>query len=76
MRQSKKMISTTGKVQQMLIDSIDRACKGQVSASDGKNIIGFSNQLANIINVELKNQAMQAKLGLEVSAFGAMKLGE
>lgn len=72
---SEQQITTTGKIREALADALVRAGKGELSAVDGRNMIGLANQITTSMAVELKRQNMQSQLGLEVTEFGKVNIG-
>jgi hypothetical protein len=71
----KNVITTTGLIREALADALRRAGDGQLSATDGKNMIGLANQITSNMAVELKHQAMEAGLGIAVTTFGKVNIG-
>jgi hypothetical protein len=67
--------TTTGDIREMLAASLKRATKGKLSAVDGKNIIGLSNQITKSMAVEIKHAHMQEGLGVAVDVFGSAQVG-
>lgn len=75
MVKSETEITTTGKIREALASALVRASNGELSAADGKNLIGLANQITTSMAVELKHQQLQASLGLEVTTFGKVGIG-
>jgi len=73
---SETSITTTGAIRDALAAALIRAAKGELSAVDGKNMIGLSNQITSSMAVELKHQNMQSALGLTVTTFGKVNIGD
>lgn len=72
---SSMKITESGKIRAALADALVRASKGELSAIDGKNMIGLANQITLSISVELKHQNMESALGMEVTTFGKLNIG-
>lgn len=72
---SESIITTTGAIREALSAALIRAGKGELSATDGKNMIGLANQITTSMAVEIKHQNMQSGLGLTVSTFGHVNIG-
>ncbi len=73
---SKEKITTTGKIREALAEALVRAGRGELSAADGKNMIGLANQITSNMAVEIKHQTMQASIGNGVTTFGKVNIGE
>jgi len=71
----RKLKTTTGDIRELLAASLKRAAKGTLSATDGKSIIGLSNQITNSMAVEIKHANMQESLGIAVDTFGSVQIG-
>jgi hypothetical protein len=69
------VITTTGKIREALASALEKAGRGELSAVDGKNMIGLANQITSNMAVELKHQAMQSGLGINVTTFGKVDIG-
>ena len=72
---SKETITTTGAVREALASALIRSSNGELSATDGKNMIGLANQITSSMAVELKHQNIQSALGMEVTTFGKVNIG-
>lgn len=72
---SEKTITTTGAIREALAAALVRSGNGELSAIDGKNMIGLANQITTSMAVELKHQNLQSSLGLEVTVFGQVNIG-
>lgn len=72
---SKNQITTTGLIREALAAALTKAGNGELSATDGKNMIGLANQITTSMAVELKHQNMQSTLGLTVTEFGKINIG-
>lgn len=66
--------NTTSKIRSVLAEALDRAMAGNLSAEDGKNIIGLANQISHSMAVEVKVQTMNAKLGHNNEKFGSLRI--
>jgi hypothetical protein len=66
--------NTTGNIRKMLIQALEQASTGKLSADDGKNMIGLANQISHSMQTEVKAQAMALKLGHNVEKFGSLKV--
>ena len=69
-------ITRTGKVRDALAEALIRASRGELSSTDGKNMIGLANQITGSIAVEIKHQNMQKALGGSVTPLGMLSIGE
>jgi hypothetical protein len=72
---SASKITTTGAIREALAAALVRSGNGELSAIDGKNMIGLANQITTSMAVELKHQNLQSSLGLEVAVFGKVNIG-
>ena len=70
----KQSPSTSGEIRKALSMALVEACNGRLSATDGKNIVGIANQIANSIKSEVQAQTMQTKMGHQVSVLGSLKV--
>ena len=66
---------TTGDVRDILASSLKKAAKSKLSAADGKNLIGLSNQISKSMAVEIKHTTMQKSLGNVTDTFGTVIVG-
>lgn len=66
--------NTTSKIRGVLAEGLNKAISGELSAEDGKNIIGLANQISHSMAVEVKVMAMKSKLGHQVGKFGELKV--
>ena len=69
-------IKTTGDVREILAQALEKAAAGDLSATDGKNMIGLANQICHSMTAEIKQQAMQTTLGRKCAAFGSTKINK
>lgn len=67
-------ITTTGKLRKLLSESIEKASRGELSATDGRSIIGLANQITTNMAVELKHAEMQSRLGVAATTFGKVTI--
>lgn len=51
------------------------ACKGQLSAVDGKNLIGLCNAITAMKTYALKEKLRADSLGLQTSILNGIKIG-
>jgi hypothetical protein len=47
---------------------------GELSAEDGRNLIGLANQISQSMAVEVKVMTMKLKAGHKVEEFGALEI--
>lgn len=66
--------NTTGKIRASLADALERAMKGELTAEDGRNIIGLANQISQSMAVECKVTEMKFKMGHQNSTFGKLEV--
>lgn len=66
--------NTTAALRKTLLESIEKCAAGQLDHSDGKNLIGLSNQITSNMAVEVKVMTMRHQLGQAVSVFGALEV--
>ncbi len=64
----------TKALRKFLAETMTMIRDGDVSPSDGRNIVGAANQINLSMSAELKKQKLDAELGKKVDQFGAMKL--
>lgn len=64
----------TKDLRKKLIDVIDQIQAGELSASDGRNIVGAANQINISLQTELKNMKLQYELGRKVNTLGNMDI--
>jgi hypothetical protein len=65
-------MNTTNTIRKTLIDALDRANRGELSAADGKNIIGLANQISQSMAVEVKVLETKIKMGHQTEKFGEL----
>jgi hypothetical protein len=66
----------TKELRAFLIRTMQRIEKGEISPSDGRNIVGCMNQINISINTELKARNMALNLGEKVEPMGEMVISE
>ena len=54
----------TKEIRQFLINAMQKIEKGEMSASDGRNIVGCMNQINISIANELKSQRLAIEMGI------------
>ena len=64
----------TKDLRKKLINAIDKIERGELSPSDGRNIVGMANQVNLSIQSELKMMKLQVDTGKQVSALGNMNI--
>ena len=68
------MKNTTAKIRKLLAETLEKAAKGELSADDGRNVIGLANQISHNIAVEVKVMTMQQRAGHAVQKFGSLEI--
>jgi len=66
------MSNTTAKIRKTLSDALVRAANGNLSADDGRNIIGLANQISQNMAVEVKVMTMKMQMGHQTEKFGEL----
>ena len=66
--------NTTSKIRAALTEALDRAMDGNLSAEDGRNVIGLANQISQSMAVEVKVQSLKLKAGHQVEKFGQLEI--
>jgi hypothetical protein len=74
MATTKTAKNTTGKIRRILVDSLEKAAKGELSAEDGRNIIGLANQISHSMQSEVKVQLLKSQVGHQVDKFGQLEV--
>lgn len=72
-------ISTTGQLRGVLATALARAEKGELTDTDGRNIIGLANQITQSMATEIKMNNMKLRLGVQadqLGPFGSMGIEE
>lgn len=54
---------------------MQKAEKGEMSAHDGRNIVGMANQINLNIQAEIKRANQAIELGQKAEAFGELAIG-
>jgi hypothetical protein len=67
-------ISTTKQIRRALAAALERASQGNLSASDGKNIIGLANQISQSMSTEVQVMKTKTALGHQVEKFGELEV--
>lgn len=57
-----------------LMTAMDLISSGDMSPSDGRNLVGTANQINISLQTELKSMRMQHELGQKVSSLGEMEI--
>lgn len=68
------MSNTTSAIRKTLSLALKRAIDGELSAVDGKNIIGLANQISQSMAVEVKVLAMKMQMGHTTEKFGELSV--
>ncbi len=68
------MANTTKTIRASLAKALEKAMNGQLSAEDGRNMIGLANQISQSMAVEVKVMAMKLKAGQKVEEFGQLEV--
>lgn len=66
--------NTTGKIRASLASALDRAMNGDLSAEDGRNIIGLANQISQSMATECKVHELRVRLGHQTETFGNLSV--
>jgi hypothetical protein len=64
----------TKALRKFLAETMVMIREGEVSPSDGRNIVGAANQINLSVGAELKKQKLDYEMGRKADNFGAMKL--
>ncbi len=64
----------TKALRKFLAETMVMIREGDVSPSDGRNIVGAANQINLSVGAELKKQKLDYEMGRKADNFGAMKL--
>lgn len=68
------MSTTTKQVRKTLAEAMKRCEAGELSADDGKSLIGLANQISHSMAVEVKVLTMNHKLGHNTDKFGDLSI--
>jgi len=68
------MSNTTSAIRASLVDALQRATDGNLSAEDGRNIIGLANQISQSMGTEVKVMTTKLKMGHQVEKFGDLQV--
>lgn len=68
--------NTTGDLRTFLFDAMKKAEKGELPATDGRNIVGLANQINLNLQAEIKRAEQALRLGQTVPKFGEMVVGD
>ena len=68
------MSNTTKAIRASLVDALSRATNGDLSAEDGRNIIGLANQISQSMGTEVKVMTTKLKMGHQVEKFGDLEV--
>mgnify|MGYP006001176987 FL=1 len=68
------MSNTTKAIRASLVDALTRATNGDLSAEDGRNIIGLANQISQSMGTEVKVMTTKLKMGHQVEKFGDLRV--
>tara|TARA_R110001583_G_scaffold52820_1_gene163617 strand:- start:274 stop:483 length:210 start_codon:yes stop_codon:yes gene_type:complete len=68
------MSNTTSAIRASLVDALQRATDGNLSAEDGRNIIGLANQISQSMGTEVKVMTTKLKMGHQVEKFGDLEV--
>ena len=66
--------NTTGRIRAALADALTRAMDGNLSAEDGRNVIGLANQISQSMAVEVKVMTMKNSMGHHTEKFGELEI--
>jgi hypothetical protein len=64
----------TKQIRKTLIDALERSSNGDLSAEDGRNIIGLANQITQSMGTEVKVMTTKMKMGHQVEKFGELEV--
>ena len=64
----------TKALRKFLAETMVMIREGDVSPSDGRNIVGAANQINLSVGAELKKQKLDHEMGKKVDKFGGMSL--
>ncbi len=67
-------MKNTKELRKFLSETMVMIRDGDVSPSDGRNIVGAANQINLSMNAELKKQKLDHEMGKKVDKFGGMSL--
>jgi hypothetical protein len=68
------MSNTTKAIRASLVNALSRATNGDLSAEDGRNIIGLANQISQSMGTEVKVMTTKLKMGHQVEKFGDLEV--
>lgn len=71
---SRSCCEKTKELRQFLVKTMQRIEKGEITANDGRNIIGCMNQINLSITAELKARKMAMEAGEKILPFGDMQI--
>lgn len=64
----------TKNLRSKLMNAIDLIASGDMSPSDGRNLVGTANQINISLQTELKSMKMQHEMGKQVTDLGEMEI--
>lgn len=67
--------TTTRAIRKTLVKAMEEAAAGNLSAEDGRNIIGLANQVSASMSVEVRVMSMKSKIGHQTQKFGDLEVG-
>ena len=65
---------TTKQIRSALATALERAMSGELSADDGRSVIGLANQISQSMAVEVKVMTMKMRAGHQVDKFGDLSV--
>lgn len=66
--------NTTAKIRASLAKALQRSMAGDLSAEDGRNIIGLANQISQSMAVEVKVLTLKMRAGHQFEKFGDLEV--
>lgn len=66
--------TTTSNIRATLAKALERTMSGDMPYEDGRNIIGYCNQISALMSAEVKVLSMKARSGHQVEKFGELEI--
>lgn len=66
--------TTTANIRAALAAALERTLAGNMPVEDGRNIIGYANQISQSMSAEVRVMTMKAKAGHQVEKFGELQV--
>ncbi len=67
-------MKNTKELRKFLAETMKSVSDGDISPSDGRNIVGMANQISISMQTELKKQKLDLEMGRKVDQFGQLAL--